>query len=72
MKHGFLAIITALSVLLLLACSNSTNLGSVQDPFGEIDPEHDRIIELDGVSVNESHIFIYFDNDKYFLRIPVK
>lgn len=72
MKHGFLAIITVLSLLLLLACSNSANLGNVQDPFGEIDPEHDRIIEVDGVSVNESHIFIYFDNGSYFLRMPVK
>ena len=71
MKHRFTVIITVFLLFLLLGCSKSNSGSNAIDPFGEIDPELDRIIELDGVSVNESHIFIYFSNDKYFLNVPV-
>ena len=66
MKYRFTVIITVFLLFLLLGCSKSNSGSNAIDPFGEIDPELDRIIELDGVSVNESHIFIYFSNDKYF------
>lgn len=71
MKYRFTVIITVFLLFLLLGCSKSNSGSNAIDPFGEIDPELDRIIELDGVSVNESHIFIYFSNDKYFLNVPV-